>query len=63
MSEPEDTPFLPVLQLFVEDFSQRVFLGAWSPRSVRTRFDGESIRAELARILSINATDSENIAP
>lgn len=44
------------------DSATRSIVLAWSPRSVRTRFDGESIRAELARILSINALDSENIA-
>lgn len=44
------------------DSATRSIVLAWSPRSVRTRFDGESIRAELARILSINPADSESIA-
>lgn len=30
---------------------------AWSPRAVRTRFDGEEIRAELASILSLGEGD------
>ncbi len=45
---------------FLNEAARAIVL-AWSPRSVRTRFDGEEVRAELAKILSLGKSEYEKI--
>jgi DNA-binding transcriptional LysR family regulator len=43
---------------FLNNAARSIVL-AWSPRAVRTRFDGEAVRAELAKIFSLSKVAEE----